>query len=307
MSTSTHDEALHPRERSGKFQTKPVSDAAGGLNALGEAMPRPPLNVCAGCGRQVSDFESNGFERRSGQRGHLTCPNQPAPDEPGDIVLGADVLWAGTTFPAGTELTPMPRDRTGSKVNTPATTWMTVASGPHTGKVLNTYRDEVTAQHWVYIERDDKPDLAVGPYTSQSAAVMAMEEADLIEGLAGDDALEVLVASDRPGDGVERQVIDPDDPCHLGVQPEDEDLKFVRQSFPRASDQTVTRLAAGRARQRWLDSLYGQDVLAAHAAAARPASDGPLTSDGGAYPGDLTDHADPDHGEGGVCTDCQSD
>lgn len=44
MSTQAHDEALHPRETTGKFATKPTSDAAGGLDALG-----------AGRGRQTNE------------------------------------------------------------------------------------------------------------------------------------------------------------------------------------------------------------------------------------------------------------
>lgn len=35
MSTQQHDEALHPRETTGKFATKPVTEALGGLDAFG--------------------------------------------------------------------------------------------------------------------------------------------------------------------------------------------------------------------------------------------------------------------------------
>lgn len=39
MSTQPHDEALHPRESTGKFRAKPVADASGGMDAL--ATPAP--------------------------------------------------------------------------------------------------------------------------------------------------------------------------------------------------------------------------------------------------------------------------
>lgn len=37
MTTQTHNEALHPRETTGKFATKPTSEAAGGMDALAPA------------------------------------------------------------------------------------------------------------------------------------------------------------------------------------------------------------------------------------------------------------------------------
>lgn len=39
MSTQQFDDSQHPREQTGKFATKPVSDAAGGMDALGAARP----------------------------------------------------------------------------------------------------------------------------------------------------------------------------------------------------------------------------------------------------------------------------
>lgn len=41
MTTSQHDESLHPREATGKFATKPVTEASGGMDAL--AAPSPDL------------------------------------------------------------------------------------------------------------------------------------------------------------------------------------------------------------------------------------------------------------------------
>lgn len=47
MSTQPHDEAAHPRETSGKFTTKPVTEAMGGLDAFGRGPSRAPQSAAA--------------------------------------------------------------------------------------------------------------------------------------------------------------------------------------------------------------------------------------------------------------------
>lgn len=63
MSTQQHDSALHPREQSGKFAAKPVSDPAGGLDSLKPHADGPYRVHCADCGvyKFNATFPMNGY------------------------------------------------------------------------------------------------------------------------------------------------------------------------------------------------------------------------------------------------------
>lgn len=75
-----------------------------------------------------------------------------------------------------------------------------------------------TDGHWVLIERENNPDALVGPYPDEAAAVLAMEEALLIDGLCEEDSLDcntVTISGFDPAWDV--HIIDPDDPDHTGA------------------------------------------------------------------------------------------
>lgn len=75
---------------------------------------------------------------------------------------------------------------------------------------------------WVVIEREHGPDLAVGPYTDEAAATLALEESPLIDGFCEEDALDAYATDDAPADDIERVVIDPKDRTHHGRGGSDE-------------------------------------------------------------------------------------
>ena len=72
------------------------------------------------------------------------------------------------------------------------------------------------APWWVLIERQKPPDLAVGPYPTESIANSAMSDSLLIDGFCEEDALDCFVTSTPPGSGVEQVLVDLTNPDHVG-------------------------------------------------------------------------------------------
>lgn len=97
MSTQSFDESLHPREQTGKFATKDVADAAGGLDALDSPAPAgdelPPIVVCTQChhrtkvvsGQIVHDQRSGGGYIQRIAAGSPLCPAASTRDVPGHL------------------------------------------------------------------------------------------------------------------------------------------------------------------------------------------------------------------------------
>jgi len=42
---------------------------------------RTDFDHCPGCGKRVADFEADGFENETGQRGHFACVSHLAPGQ----------------------------------------------------------------------------------------------------------------------------------------------------------------------------------------------------------------------------------
>lgn len=75
----------------------------------------------------------------------------------------------------------------------------------------------IDTAHWVWLERDEK-DMYIGPYSTESDAVRAMEHALLIEGECQEDATDCATFYGSPDPAISDVVlIDPDDPDHTGV------------------------------------------------------------------------------------------
>ena len=75
------------------------------------------------------------------------------------------------------------------------------------------------APWWVYIWRDDSPDLAVGPYATETIAGNAMQDSALIDSLCVENCIECLCDSTQPHEqqmACEIVYIDPEDPNHFG-------------------------------------------------------------------------------------------
>lgn len=70
---------------------------------------------------------------------------------------------------------------------------------------------------WVWVQRDlGEPDAAVGPYPDQDAAVLAMEDSILVQGIVEENCLECFVSQERPAEDTDLYLIDLDDPDHTG-------------------------------------------------------------------------------------------
>jgi hypothetical protein len=76
---------------------------------------------------------------------------------------------------------------------------------------------------WVYIDRDDGPDLALGPYPDEAAAALAGQDSVLVEWLlspAGGGGTDCYWSTNQPTDQHDQHIIDMADPDHTG-QPQD--------------------------------------------------------------------------------------
>jgi|GEM_PF-6772841 len=102
------------------------------------------------------------------------------------------------------------------------------AGSPEGGQYAGTVGSEAAAvldapqdagQHWIHIERQHGPSLAVGPYPSAAAAATALDSV-LVDGLCEEDALDCYSSPGSPGEGEEQVIIDLNDPHHTGVEPE---------------------------------------------------------------------------------------
>lgn len=93
---------------------------------------------------------------------------------------------------------------------------------PKAGSGLQLETTPAAEEHWVYIEREHGPDLAVGPYPTAGAAEQAMNESLLIDGFAEEDALDIWTeagARHRGDPAFEEVIVDLDDPNHTGEEP----------------------------------------------------------------------------------------
>lgn len=76
--------------------------------------------------------------------------------------------------------------------------------------------------HWIYIEREDKTDLMVGPYPTIEAAAHAMNNALLVDALCEENCVDCYTTEEEPV--LETVVhVNMDDPDHTGVGERDDD------------------------------------------------------------------------------------
>lgn len=108
-------------------------------------------------------------------------------------------------------------DRGGNAKNTGE--WSTMAKADRTGLIDLVVRDTPT---WVRLERDGAPDLVLGPYPSENAAVTAMEDSSLVQGLAEENCLDCYTSGGPTGDELE-VTVDLDDPDDTGIEANDEE------------------------------------------------------------------------------------
>ena len=69
----------------------------------------------------------------------------------------------------------------------------------------------------VWVQREHGPTLVIGPYPDAEAAVAATTRSVLVRGFVEEDALDCWPSCAVPGDDVERVLIDPANPDHLGA------------------------------------------------------------------------------------------
>lgn len=67
MNTQQHDESLHPREQTGRFATKAVTDAPGGLDALAAPAPSLAANEMAEAGAYLENARARSRHALSGK------------------------------------------------------------------------------------------------------------------------------------------------------------------------------------------------------------------------------------------------
>lgn len=75
----------------------------------------------------------------------------------------------------------------------------------------------VATQHWVYLQREVHPDMFIGPFPTQEAAALCMEQSTLVEGECEEDCTDCFTTTDVPPTGVDVVLVDHSDPHQTGA------------------------------------------------------------------------------------------